>query len=63
MATVYNIDWPSSSSISVTAQQNEFIEYLNIFNSTNINAIMFQVRPVGDAFYQSDIEPWSKYNI
>ena len=26
-----------------------------------INAIIFQVRPEADAFYKSDIEPWSRF--
>ena len=25
------------------------------------NALVFQIRPEGDAFYKSDLEPWSKY--
>ena len=26
-----------------------------------MNALVFQIRPEGDAFYKSDLEPWSKY--
>lgn len=29
--------------------------------SLNFNAVVFQVRPAGDAFYASNIEPWSAY--
>ena len=28
---------------------------------TGFNAIIFQVRPEGDAFYQSNFEPWSRF--
>ena len=28
---------------------------------TGFNAIFFQVRPEGDAFYQSPYEPWSRF--
>lgn len=30
-------------------------------DATGINTILFQVRPEGDAFYKSDIEPWSRF--
>ncbi|MBQ0057301.1 MAG: family 10 glycosylhydrolase, partial [Bacteroidales bacterium] len=29
--------------------------------ATGFNAILFQIRPEGDAFYRSDIEPWSRF--
>jgi len=29
--------------------------------ATGFNAILFQVRPEGDAFYQSQYEPWSRF--
>jgi uncharacterized lipoprotein YddW (UPF0748 family) len=28
---------------------------------TGFNAIIFQIRPEGDAFYRSDLEPWSRF--
>ena len=34
---------------------------LDILQSANINAIMFQVRAEGDALYKSSYEPWSRY--
>jgi uncharacterized lipoprotein YddW (UPF0748 family) len=30
-------------------------------SQTGFNAILFQVRPEGDAFYRSDLEPWSRF--
>lgn len=30
-------------------------------DATGFNAILFQVRPEGDAFYKSGIEPWSRF--
>jgi uncharacterized lipoprotein YddW (UPF0748 family) len=38
-----------------------FIKMLNTLEANHINALIFQVRPAADAFYDSDIEPWSKY--
>jgi len=29
--------------------------------SLHLNAVIFQVRPAGDALYESQIEPWSEY--
>lgn len=37
------------------------IEALDSLQSTGCNAVIFQVRPTADAFYISDIEPWSRY--
>jgi len=38
-----------------------FINMLDSLKSYNINAVIFQVRPAADAFYYSEIEPWSVY--
>jgi uncharacterized protein YbbC (DUF1343 family)/uncharacterized lipoprotein YddW (UPF0748 family) len=61
VATVANINWPSSRGISVEQQQKEAIEWLDLLKANNFNAVIFQVRPQCDAFYQSDLEPWSYY--
>ncbi len=60
VATVSNIDWPSSSSVSVAQQQAEIITILNDHKTTGINAIYLQVRGECDAIYPSTIEPWSR---
>jgi len=61
IATVKNIDWPSSKNLSTEAQKKELIKLLDTFESLNFNAIIFQIRPVADAFYNSKFEPWSEY--
>jgi uncharacterized lipoprotein YddW (UPF0748 family) len=61
VATVGNIDWPRSKTDPPSVQQAELIGYLDMMRSTHMNAVLFQVRTSGDAFYASDIEPWSKY--
>jgi len=38
-----------------------FINMLDDLAANHINAVIFQVRPSADAFYKSDIEPWSRY--
>ncbi len=41
--------------------QRSFIRKLNSLKACGINAVIFQVRPEADAFYKSDIEPWSRF--
>lgn len=41
--------------------RKDFVRKLNYLQKCGINAIVFQVRPEADAFYKSDIEPWSRF--
>lgn len=61
IATVVNIDWPKHANSSTVTQQQEMLAILDTLQSLNFNAIFIQVRPSADAFYQSELEPWSKY--
>lgn len=61
VATVSNINFPSSQGLTVQAQEDELVALLDVMVAHNLNAIVFQVRPEGDAFYPSDIEPWSRF--
>lgn len=61
VATVGNIDWPSDKNLSSDQQKKEMLNLLDLFKSMNFNAIVFQVRPSADAFYNSKYEPWSFY--
>ncbi len=61
VATVANIDWPSEPGLPVHRQQSELIDILNRVRMLGLNAIILQIRPTADAFYQSDLEPWSYY--
>lgn len=61
VATVANINWPSKPGLPEDQQKKEAIELLDLLKSTNYNAVIFQVRPQADAFYKSDLEPWSYY--
>ena len=60
VATVYRIDWPTTTN-NASAQKNELNAYLDNLQAQNFNAIFFQVRTMCDAFYQSSYEPWSSY--
>ena len=59
IATVINLDWPSSNSRTTDQQKQELIDILDGLKKTGINAVIFQIRSESDAMYQSNIEPWS----
>ncbi len=58
MTTAWGLDWPQTD-YNVVSQKQQYINYLEKFKSLNINTIFFQVKPMGDAFYNSPYEPWS----
>ena len=61
VATVSNINFPSKMGLSVDRQKAELKEIVKVSAHHNLNAIIFQVRPEGDALYESKIEPWSRF--
>ena len=58
MATVWGLDWPKGR-YDAASQKQFYIDYLDKFKAMNINAIFFQIKCYGDAFYESPYEPWS----
>jgi uncharacterized lipoprotein YddW (UPF0748 family) len=61
VATVYNMDWPSRDGLSAAEQKAQAIAILDRARELNLNALIWQVRPMCDAFYRSDLEPWSRF--
>lgn len=61
IATVDNIDFPSTKFLSSYGQQAEFVSLLNMHKRNGMNAIVVQIRPASDAFYPSQLEPWSEW--
>jgi uncharacterized lipoprotein YddW (UPF0748 family) len=61
VATVANIDWPSSPGLSSSAQQKEILDILDLHKQNGANAIILQVRPTADALYASELEPLSRF--
>jgi uncharacterized lipoprotein YddW (UPF0748 family) len=54
--------WQSRYQQMNSAQMRQYIsEMIQRLYEAGINAVIFQVRPEGDAFYKSDIEPWSRF--
>lgn len=58
IATAWGLDWPQGV-YQMEAQKQQYIEYLDKFKELNMNAIFFQVKAMGDAYYSSSFEPWS----
>ncbi|MFC4011939.1 family 10 glycosylhydrolase [Nonomuraea purpurea] len=61
ISSVANIDWPSRTGLSVSAQQAEFRAWLDLAVAKRMNAVIVQVRPTADAFWPSPYEPWSQW--
>ncbi len=61
VATVANIDWPSQPGLSTDAQKAELLALLDRAKALNLNAVVFQIRPMCDALYASPFEPWSEF--
>lgn len=58
ISTVYSADYPSTQN-NPSAQKQEFIEKLEQIKALGLNTVVVQVRPKGDAFYNSAYNPWS----
>lgn len=61
VATVANIDYPTKQTTDPEKLKAGMVEILDNCEEMGFNAIFFQVRPASDAFYKSDIFPWSRY--
>ncbi|SEC15779.1 Uncharacterized lipoprotein YddW, UPF0748 family [Maribacter dokdonensis] len=61
VATVVNIDWPKNGNDSAEKQKTDFLKILDFYERENYNAVIVQVRAAGDAFYQSDYAPYSRF--
>lgn len=61
IATVTNIDWPTTKRLSSEEQKKEFLELIQEHKLNGFNAVIVQIRPSADAFYASELEPWSEW--
>ena len=59
VATVENIDFSTHG--NVASFKKDFITMVNNLKSIHATAIIFQVRPMNDAFYPSKYNPYSKF--
>lgn len=61
VSTVINLDYPTSPTTDENALKAQADTILDRCKAMGFNNIFFQVRPCSDAFYKSDIYPWSMY--
>jgi len=59
VSNVLNIDMPTTEDIE--AYKKKAIEIFDTCKTYNINAIFFQVRTTNDAFYESKLNPYSRF--
>ena len=61
IATVFNIDWPSSGSDNVERQKEDYRKLLDYYEQLNFNSVVVQVRTAGDALYHTSLAPFSRF--
>jgi len=61
VTSVFNLDFPTRQDMSAAALKLEIDNIVERAAEIGLNAIIFQVRPTGDALYESDIFPWSHW--
>ena len=61
VATVANIDYPKRPTPMKVAHQEQWKNLLDKMEKAGFNAVIAQIRPAGDAFYPSEMAPWSAY--
>jgi uncharacterized lipoprotein YddW (UPF0748 family) len=60
ITTAWNLDWPSKPGLPSAQQKAELVALLDAAKRLGLTDVYFQVRPEGDAFYRSSLEPWSR---
>lgn len=61
VATVNNIDFPRRPTTNPIAHKEQWKYLLEQFRKIGFNAVIVQIRPAADAFYPSELAPWSEY--
>jgi len=61
VATAENLDYPEKPTTWPTAQRQEWKDLLEDYRELGFNAVFFQIRPAADAFYPSELVPWSAF--
>lgn len=61
VTTFTNLDWPSKRGLSSIEQKKEFVNLVQNFKNSQMNAVVVQVRASSDAFYESKLSPWSEW--
>ena len=59
VSNVMNIDTPIMK--DVESYKEYLVKMVENIASYNMNLIIFQVRPTNDAYYKSELNPWSRF--
>lgn len=60
-AWIHTVGQGQYKNMNSTEMKQYFVSILDQLQQMGINAIVFQVRPQADAFYNSKLEPWSMF--
>ena len=60
-AWIQTVHQSEYSRMSIDEMKADFIRKLNFLQKCGFNAIIFQIRPEADAWYPSELEPWSRF--
>ncbi|OFY45084.1 MAG: hypothetical protein A2X18_14205 [Bacteroidetes bacterium GWF2_40_14] len=60
LTTVGNYDWPQKNATG-ESQRAALIAMIERLKVLNFNVVLFHARPSSDAFYRSNLVPWSMY--
>ncbi len=61
VSTVQRVDFPSKATTDPNILKKEWLKLLAFYKSLNLNTVIVQVRPTGDAIYPSKIVPYTKW--
>ncbi len=61
VSSIGNMDFPSDMGLSSEKLKSEIDSIIANCKKIGINTIFFQVRPMSDALYKSEVFPWSVY--
>jgi uncharacterized lipoprotein YddW (UPF0748 family) len=61
IASVLNIDYPPGPSPDDNFLRETWIRLIDKHKAMGINTLFVQIRPTADAFYSSNLVPWSRY--
>lgn len=60
-AWIHTVGNQQFKTMSTDSIKNMLCNTLDALEASGVNAVIFQVRPQADAFYLSNIEPWSRF--
>lgn len=61
VTTVFNLDYPSKATTDPALLKKDADAILDHVKAMGLNAVFLQIRPSGDALYQSSRFPWSSF--